>query len=82
MTRPPARRLVALLVGMALALGGIVARLALLQVRESGAYAALGVEQRLRTEQLGARRAEILDRTGVPSPSRWTRGMSTRTPAW
>ena len=66
MTRPPARRLVALLVGMALALGGIVARLALLQVRESGAYAALGVEQRLRTEQLGARRAEILDRTGSP----------------
>ncbi len=66
MTRPPARRLVALLAGMALALGGIVARLAVLQVRESGAYAALGVEQRLRTEQLGARRAEILDRSGSP----------------
>jgi cell division protein FtsI (penicillin-binding protein 3) len=65
-TRPPARRLVALLVGMALALGGIVARLAMMQVRDSGAYAALGVEQRLRTEQLGARRAEILDRTGSP----------------
>jgi cell division protein FtsI (penicillin-binding protein 3) len=51
---------------MALALGGIVVRLAVLQVRESGAYTALGVEQRLRTEQLGARRAEILDRMGSP----------------
>jgi cell division protein FtsI (penicillin-binding protein 3) len=51
---------------MAVALGGIVVRLGVLQVRESHAYAALGVEQRLRTEQLGARRAEILDRTGSP----------------
>jgi cell division protein FtsI (penicillin-binding protein 3) len=51
---------------MGLALTGIVVRLGVLQVRESGAYAALGVEQRLRTEELGARRAEILDRTGSP----------------
>lgn len=66
MTRPPAGRLVALLVGMVLALGGIVARLAVLQVRESGAYEALGVEQRVRTEELTAHRAEILDRNGSP----------------
>jgi cell division protein FtsI (penicillin-binding protein 3) len=64
--RPPAGRLIALFVVMALALGGIVVRLAMLQVRESGAYAALGVEQRLRTEQLNATRAMILDRTGSP----------------
>jgi len=51
---------------MVLALGGIVARLAVLQVRESGAYEALGVEQRVRTEQLSAHRAEILDRNGSP----------------
>jgi cell division protein FtsI (penicillin-binding protein 3) len=51
---------------MGLALTGIVVRLGVLQVRESGAYAALGVEQRLRTEELGARRAEILDRSGSP----------------
>jgi cell division protein FtsI (penicillin-binding protein 3) len=65
-TRPPAGRLVALLVGMALALGGIVVRLGVLQVRESGTYEALGVEQRVRTEQLSAHRAEILDRNGSP----------------
>jgi cell division protein FtsI (penicillin-binding protein 3) len=65
-TRPPAQRLIALLVGMILALGGIVVRLGVLQVRESQTYAALGEEQRLRTEQLGARRAEILDRNGSP----------------
>ena len=65
-TRPPAGRLVALFVGMALALGGVVVRLGVLQVRESGAYAALGIEQRLRTEQLPATRAKILDRTGSP----------------
>ncbi len=66
MSRPPARRLVALFAGMAVALGGIVVRLGVLQVRESRTYAALGVEQRLRTEDLGARRAEILDRNGSP----------------
>ena len=66
MKRPPAGRLIALFVGMSLALGGIVVRLALLQVRESGAYAALGEEQRLRTELLPATRAKILDRTGSP----------------
>ena len=66
MTRPPAGRLIALFVGMALALGGLVVRLGLLQVRESGAYAALGIEQRLRTEQLNATRAKILDRSGSP----------------
>jgi len=64
--RPPAGRLIALFVGMALALGGVVVRLGMLQVRESGTYAALGVEQRLRTEQLSATRAKILDRTGSP----------------
>ena len=53
-------------VGMALALGGVVVRLGVLQVRESGTYAALGIEQRLRTEQLLATRAKILDRTGSP----------------
>jgi cell division protein FtsI (penicillin-binding protein 3) len=65
-TRPPAGRLIALFVGMALALGGLIVRLGVLQVRESGAYAALGIEQRLRTEQLNATRAKILDRSGSP----------------
>src|SRR3954465_13032139 len=54
------------MLGMALALRGIVVRLAVLQLRESGTYEALGVEQRVRTEQLSAHRAEILDRNGSP----------------
>jgi cell division protein FtsI (penicillin-binding protein 3) len=51
---------------MVLALGGIVVRLGVLQVRESGTYEALGVEQRVRTELLSAQRAEIVDRNGSP----------------
>jgi cell division protein FtsI (penicillin-binding protein 3) len=64
--RPPAGRLIALLVAMVVALAGIVARLGVLQLRESGTYQALGIEQRLRTEDLPATRAEILDRNGSP----------------
>lgn len=66
MTRPPVHRLVVLLVAMCLALGGIVTRLVMLQVRESGAFAALGAEQRIRTEDLPATRGDILDREGTP----------------
>jgi cell division protein FtsI (penicillin-binding protein 3) len=65
-TRPPVHRLVALLVVVVLAMAGIVVRLAVLQVRESGAYAELGSTQRVRTEPLPAVRGEILDRDGVP----------------
>jgi cell division protein FtsI (penicillin-binding protein 3) len=64
--RPPAGRLIALLVAMSLALVGIVVRLGVLQVRESGTYQELGIEQRLRTEELPATRAKILDRNGSP----------------
>lgn len=66
MRRPPAGRLIALFVAMAVALGGVVVRLGFLQLRESGAYQELGIEQRLRTEELPATRAEILDRNGSP----------------
>jgi cell division protein FtsI (penicillin-binding protein 3) len=66
MKRPPAGRLIALLVAMVVALGGIVVRLGILQLRESGTYQALGIEQRLRTEDLPATRAKILDRNGSP----------------
>jgi cell division protein FtsI (penicillin-binding protein 3) len=65
-TRPPVHRLVALLVVVVLAMAGIVVRLAVLQVRESGTYAELGSTQRVRTEPLAAVRGEILDRDGVP----------------
>ena len=66
MRRPPVQRLVALLVVAMLAMVGIVVRLAVLQVRESGTYAELGSTQRVRTEPLPAVRGEILDRDGVP----------------
>jgi len=64
--RPPVHRLVVLLVAVVLAIGGIVVRLAVLQVRESGTYAELGSTQRVHTEPLPALRGEMLDRTGVP----------------
>ena len=66
MTRPPVQRLIALLVVAMFAMVGIVVRLAVLQVRESGTYAELGSTQRVRTEPLPAVRGEILDRDGVP----------------
>jgi cell division protein FtsI (penicillin-binding protein 3) len=66
MTRPPLRRLVILLVVMSLGLAGIVGRLAYLQLRESGAYAELGLGQRLRTIVLPAQRGDIVDREGTP----------------
>jgi cell division protein FtsI (penicillin-binding protein 3) len=64
--RPPVHRLVVLLVAVVFAIGGIVVRLAVLQVRESGTYAELGSTQRVHTEPLPALRGEMLDRTGVP----------------
>src|SRR4029453_3123098 len=64
--RPPVHRLIAVLVVAMFAMAGIVVRLAFLQVRESGTYAALGSTQRVRTEALPVVRGEILDRDGVP----------------
>jgi cell division protein FtsI (penicillin-binding protein 3) len=62
--RPPAGRLVALFVIMALAFSGVAARLILLQIREADAYNALAREQRIRTISLPAARGSILDRDG------------------
>jgi cell division protein FtsI (penicillin-binding protein 3) len=49
-----------------LAFAGIVVRLAFLQVRDNPELEALGMQQRMRTVTLPARRGEIVDRTGVP----------------
>jgi cell division protein FtsI (penicillin-binding protein 3) len=65
-TRPPVTRLVAVLAVAMVAMAGIVVRLAVLQVRESGAYAEMGSTQRAHSESLPAVRGEILDRDGVP----------------
>ena len=65
MTRPPVARLIALLAVMMFAFGGIVVRLAFLQVRDNPELSALGMEQRVRTIALPAERGAILDRSGV-----------------
>lgn len=59
-------RLGVLLAVFAFALGGIVVRLAILQVGEHGEFETLGVDQRLRTMDLPAGRGQILDRAGTP----------------
>lgn len=66
MTRPPVARLVAMLVLMMLAFSGIVVRLVFLQVRDNPQLEAMGMQQRVRTIELPARRGEILDRSGMP----------------
>lgn len=66
MRRPPAQRLLVLLVVMFMALTGVVVRLAVLQVQESDELHALGAEQRIRTQVLEASRGRILDRNGTP----------------
>ena len=50
---------------MVVAFGGIVIRLATLQVRDNGALARLGMDQRVRTIDLPAERGQILDRDGT-----------------
>ncbi|HXF57232.1 MAG TPA: penicillin-binding protein 2, partial [Actinomycetota bacterium] len=62
--RPPANRLVAVLVAMVVGLLGVVARLGVLQVRDASSYRRLAVEQRLRTLTLPATRGAIFDRNG------------------
>ena len=66
MRRPPARRLVALLGVMVLALVGVIGRLVLLQVGGHRALAAQGLRQRVHPTDLPAERGPIVDRTGVP----------------
>jgi cell division protein FtsI (penicillin-binding protein 3) len=64
--RPALGRLATLLAFFAVCLGGIVVRLADLQVGEHERLTTLGREQRVRTMALPARRGGILDRTGQP----------------
>jgi cell division protein FtsI (penicillin-binding protein 3) len=66
LTGPPAGRLVALLVALLFAFGGIFARLAVLQVADQSSLVKLGYDQRVHTIVLPAQRGEITDRTGAP----------------
>src|SRR5207247_1701716 len=56
--KPPAARLIALLGAMALAFAGVVARLAVLQTRDSSVFTRLGYDQRVHTLVLPAARGE------------------------
>ena len=60
--RPPAPRLLALLLALCLAFGGILTRLVFLQVKDASAYQQLAERQRLRTVDLPATRGAIFDR--------------------
>ncbi len=66
MKRPPAGRLVAMLVAIVLAFAAIGVRLAFLQVGDQRSLSAMGMQQRVRTIDLPAERGEILDRNRVP----------------
>jgi cell division protein FtsI (penicillin-binding protein 3) len=59
---PPAGRLTALFVCVALALGGVGSRLVVLQIRDSQTYEALALDQRVRRIRLAPERGTIYDR--------------------
>jgi cell division protein FtsI (penicillin-binding protein 3) len=63
-TRPPLGRLVAVFVALSLGLGGILARLAFLQVKDARAYEVAAFRQRVHTITLPAIRGSLLDRHG------------------
>ena len=63
--RPPASRLIALLVVMVLAFAGILVRLVVLQVRDASEYRTLAKTQRLRRITVPATRGTIFDRNGA-----------------
>jgi cell division protein FtsI (penicillin-binding protein 3) len=65
-SRPPAGRLVVLLIVMTLALAGVGTRLVVLQIGDHRAFAAQGLDQRVHPIDLPAERGAIVDRTGVP----------------
>jgi cell division protein FtsI (penicillin-binding protein 3) len=64
--RPPVRRLVALLAFLFLSLGGILVRLAVLQVRDASAYQRMAMSQRLRVIPLPSQRGSLLDADREP----------------
>jgi cell division protein FtsI (penicillin-binding protein 3) len=62
--QPPLGRLVAVFVTLSLGLGGILARLAFLQVKDARAYEVRAFRQRVHTITLPAVRGSLLDRHG------------------
>src|SRR5205823_66795 len=66
LTKPPVHRLVVMLAAFLLAFGGIVARLAMLQVHDNPALTRLGLDERVHTFDIPAQRGSILDRAGTP----------------
>ncbi len=66
MTRPPVRRLVALLAVMTVAFTAIFVRLTVLQVSQASSFRDRALDQRMRTVELSAVRGQIRDRNGEP----------------
>ena len=66
MRRPPVRRLIAIFAFLLFGLGGILVRLAVLQVRDARAYERQALDQRLRIVDLPPQRGSILDRDRQP----------------
>jgi cell division protein FtsI (penicillin-binding protein 3) len=65
-SRPPIRRLITIFSVLILGLGGILVRLAVLQVRDASAYERQALKQRLQVENLPPQRGAILDRDRQP----------------
>ncbi len=65
MSRPPAKRLLALFVVMAFAFAAISVRLVVLQVGQARELQDRALDQRVRTTELPAQRGQILDRDGA-----------------
>ena len=66
MRRPPVRRLITLFLFLTFGLGGILVRLAVLQVRDASAYEKAALNQRLRVIDVPPQRGAILDRDRQP----------------
>src|SRR5439155_21383240 len=64
--RPPVRRLITLFLFLTFGLGGILVRLAVLQVRDASAYEKAALNQRLRVIDVPPQRGAILDRDRQP----------------
>jgi cell division protein FtsI (penicillin-binding protein 3) len=62
--KPPTHRLITVFLVLALGLGGILARLVVLQVKDASAYETMALDQRIKNIPLPATRGTILDRTG------------------
>jgi cell division protein FtsI (penicillin-binding protein 3) len=85
--RAPRRRLIGLLLVLAVAFAAVVGRLTVVQVLSARPYAAMGLSERIHTEILPADRGSIFDRNGnelamsVPQSTVWADPLLVTDPA-